>query len=457
MSSGWSGVVAPPARLPRGRGLPDHVFEMRRTLRFSDARVERSFQDQYFRDNVGYVRTALLFAIGVWAFFGLLPLLTRGSNVVADEGMAWHLVVTLGAGAGVASLSLASTFVRSYARWWQWAIVALVLVSTSLADIHRIVTRHPETWTGVVNLMLVLAFTYVLFRLQYPYAALGGVLVIAYYNVIRVIFVTAGDVELLLPDLYLFAFAVAGTSGAFVLERFARLLFLRERQLDRERERGDALLRNILPEAIIDRLKTLEPDTEDARIAEWCPDVTVLFADLVGFTAHAADIEPDVLVVTLDQVFARLDQLADQCGLEKIKTIGDAYLAVAGVPRSRSDHVEAAVEMALGAREGLSDCRWPDGEALSVRIGIACGPVVAGVIGHRKFAYDVWGDTVNLASRLESAAAPGSILVSDAVFRRLRSKYLFAPPRVLDLKGKGHVKAHTLLASTSAAPDLVLA
>lgn len=103
MSSGWSGIVAPPATLPRGRGVPDHLFEMRRTLRFSDARVERSFQEQYFRDNVGYVRTALLFAIGVWAFFGLLPLLTRGSNVVADEGMAWHLVVTLGAGAGVAS------------------------------------------------------------------------------------------------------------------------------------------------------------------------------------------------------------------------------------------------------------------------------------------------------------------------------------------------------------------
>jgi len=113
--------------------------------------------------------------------------------------------------------------------------------------------------------------------------------------------------------------------------------------------------------------------------------------------------------------------------------------------------------MALGARESLSECRWPGGEAISVRIGIACGPVVAGVIGHRKFAYDVWGDTVNLASRLESVAAPGSILVSDAVFRRLRGEYLFAPPRVVDLKGKGHMRAHTLLASRLAAPDLALA
>ena len=447
MLSGEAGIASSRAAVSGRRGSG----EMRRTLRFEDPEIERTFQAEYFDDNIAYVRAALLLAAGAWVFFGLLPLLTRGSNDVADEGMVWHLVITLGLGVGVSSLSFGLTFVRGYSQWWQWALVAMVLASTALADIHRILTQNPETWTGVVNLLLVLAFTYILFRLHYQYAAIGGVLVIAYYNAIRVLFQTTGDIELLYPDIHLIVFAIAGTGGAFILERFARLLFLRERQLDRERERGDALLRNILPELIIDELKTREPDVQDARIAESCPDVTVLFADLVDFTSHAARFGPELLVATLDGVFTRLDRLADRCGLEKIKTIGDAYMAVAGVPRWRSDHVEAAAEMALGIHGIISDGRWPDGGAISARIGIACGPVTAGVIGHRKFAYDIWGDTVNLASRLESAAAPGSILVSDAVFRRLRGRYAFGPPLDVTLKGKGQVRAYSLLAHVEAA------
>ena len=173
--------------------------------------------------------------------------------------------------------------------------------------------------------------------------------------------------------------------------------------------------------------------------------MTVLFADLVGFTEQAAYMEPDQLVVSLDDLFARWDRLADHFGLEKIKTIGDAYMAAAGLPKVRADHVEAAAEMSLAMRDGLSGVSWPTGAPMSVRIGIACGPVVAGVIGQRKFAYDVWGDTVNTASRLESTATAGSIQVSAAVYERLRVKYLLSGPYLVDLRGKGPTPTYALL------------
>jgi len=405
-------------------------------LRFADIGLEHRFQEQYFRDNVGYVRSAHVIAIGAWAFFALFAGPAQGS----ESRLVIHF-----AAVGLTSLSLVLTFARGYAKWWHWEIVGLVLVGSVLTEVHRMLTRHPADWSGVVALMLILAFAYALLRLLYPYAALGGALAIACYNVTRVLVQGPGDVGLVEPDIYLLAFAVIGTAATFALERFARLVFLRERDVDRERERADALLRNILPEAIIHRLKARDPGTVEGSVADAWPDVTVLFADLVGFTEQAAHMEPDQLVVALEDLFARWDGLADQFGLEKIKTIGDAYMAAAGLPKVRADHVEAAAEMALAIRDGLSGVSWPTGAPMSVRIGIACGPVVAGVIGHRKFAYDVWGDTANTASRLESTATAGSIQVSAAVYQRLREKYSFSTSYLVDLRGKGLTPTYELL------------
>jgi class 3 adenylate cyclase len=309
---------------------------------------------------------------------------------------------------------------------------------------YRLVTGHSPRWESVAGLMLILAVTFTLLRLPYMYAASAAALMIGYYTATRVLFPYGGAVSTLAADTYLVALAVIGTAGAYALERFARVLFLRERQLDRERERGDRLLRNILPEPIIDRLKTGDPRIATGQIADRYSDVTVLFADLVGFTEQAASTDPGQVVTALDDVFSRFDQLADRFGLEKIKTIGDAYMAAAGVPDPRPDHVAAAAEMALAGRECVSGLRWPNGAPVGLRIGIACGPVMAGVIGRRKFAYDIWGDTVNTASRLESSAVPGSIQVSEAVYERLSACYLFSEPYVVQLKGKGPTRARFL-------------
>jgi guanylate cyclase len=223
--------------------------------------------------------------------------------------------------------------------------------------------------------------------------------------------------------------------------------FVREREemhaaLEIEQERSERLLLNVLPQAIAERLKA-GPNA----IAEHHDEVTVLFADLVGFTAHTERIEPHRLVAFLDELFTTFDRLADEQGLEKIKTIGDAYMAAGGLPEPRPDHAEAVAEMALAMREHLSEVSapWDGSEPLALRIGIDSGPVVAGVIGRRKFIYDLWGDTVNTASRMESHGVPGGIQVTPRTHTLLRDRYAFRPRGRIDVKGKGEMEAYLLL------------
>jgi hypothetical protein len=173
---------------------------------------------------------------------------------------------------------------------------------------------------------------------------------------------TSANVKL--PLFYLLSFFALGMVAAYLLDRAARLLFLRERELDRERGRSESLLLNVLPQAIVERLKQREEEAGETRIADGIEQATVLFIDAVGFTVEAARTPPDMLVGALDELFSRFDAIADQFGLEKIKTMGDAYLAVAGAPRPRPDHAAAAATMALAVRDALRETRWPSGNPI---------------------------------------------------------------------------------------------
>lgn len=413
------------------------------SLRFVDRSLERGFGERYLADNLTYVRAAHVVAAAVWAFFGFFPFLVNAGDISGREPLG-HVAITVGIGMGVTLVSLGLTFAPAYRRRWQAPVVALVVISSVVSVIHRVIAGHPADWRGVIGLLFVMTFTFALLRLQYRYASVAGVLIIVAYNVTRFSVRRPGDIELLDADVYLAAFSLVGTAAAFLLERSARLLFLRERDVDRERARGDRLLHNILPDAIITKLKE-DPENDAPRIARRYPDTTVLFADLVGFTEQASVTEPAELVAVLDDVFRRFDELADRFGLEKIKTVGDAYMAAAGVPEPRDDHVKAASEMALEIRACVERLRWPSGAPIGIRVGIACGPVVAGVIGRRKFAYDVWGDTVNTASRLEATAPPGNIQISSPVSERLGAGYQLSEPFVAQLRGKGPTIACYLL------------
>jgi guanylate cyclase len=225
---------------------------------------------------------------------------------------------------------------------------------------------------------------------------------------------------------------------------FALRFFVVERDkaraaLEREQARSEALLLNILPPPIADRLKA-----GDQTIADGYAEATILFADLVGFTRLSTTVAPDKLVVMLNQLFSRFDQLSARFGVEKIKTIGDAYMACAGVPVGRRDHAEAIAEMALAMRDAVEAHNRESGSELQIRIGINTGPVVAGVIGLKKFIYDLWGDTVNFASRMESHGIPNGIQVSAATWERLRDRYDFEARGRIEVKGVGQVEAYLL-------------
>jgi adenylate cyclase len=226
---------------------------------------------------------------------------------------------------------------------------------------------------------------------------------------------------------------------------FAAVLLLGEAvraraALDVERQRSERLLLNILPAAIAARLKQ-----SPGVIADEFPDVTVLFADIVNFTPLSQGIAPEAVVQLLDELFSGFDQLAQRHGLEKIKTIGDAYMVVGGLPDPRPGHAQAVAELALAMREEVARHTGPGGRPLQVRIGIDTGPVVAGVIGRSKFSYDLWGDTVNTASRMESQGLAGCIQVTERTYQRLRNRYDFERRGPIPVRGKTAMVTYLLL------------
>jgi class 3 adenylate cyclase len=295
---------------------------------------------------------------------------------------------------------------------------------------------------------LITSFTYTLLRLRFLLVMLITVIGIAAYLPYAFTARYIVDVSRLLATLYLVSFGILGGLAAYRMERFTRQLFLRQRQLDQERERSDGLLLNILPQAIVEQLKT----SSGGRIAQAFDEVSVVIADAVGSTGQAARSSPEEFAGALDELFRRFDEIADRHGLEKIKTMGDAYMAVAGAPVPVADQAGAAAAAALEILAVAGKVRWPSGDPVVVRVGVATGPAVAGIIGYRKFAYDLWGDTVNLASRLQEYPEPGRALVSESTARQLADRYEFGPTQMVDLKGKGPTPARILLGRDTDVP-----
>jgi class 3 adenylate cyclase len=226
---------------------------------------------------------------------------------------------------------------------------------------------------------------------------------------------------------------------------FAAVLVLGEavrsrRALALEQERSERLLLNVLPAPIAARLKAGE-----GVIADAFPEVTVLFADIVDFTRRSQRTSPAQVVQALNELFSAFDRLARRQGLEKIKTIGDAYMVAGGLPDPRPDHAEAIAEMALAMQAEVARRTDPSGQPLQVRIGIDTGPVEAGVIGTSKFSYDLWGDTVNTASRMESHGTAGCIQVTERTYQRLRDGYRFQRRGPILVRGMGEMVTYFLV------------
>ncbi|MBE9117927.1 response regulator [Lusitaniella coriacea LEGE 07157] len=219
---------------------------------------------------------------------------------------------------------------------------------------------------------------------------------------------------------------------------------LAQEALQFQKEQIEKLLLNILPKPIAQRLQT-----DSSAIADSFPDVSVLFADLVGFTKFSAHKTPRELVQILNSIFSQFDRLCEKYHLEKIKTIGDAYMVVGGLPNYREDHGDAIAQMALEMQTALTQFNIDSGQTLQLRIGIHIGPVIAGIIGISKFIYDLWGDTVNVASRMESSGIPGKIQATEVFYKRLNGQFVFRERGTIPIKGKGEMRTYLLLGRRS--------
>jgi class 3 adenylate cyclase len=432
------GRPTPAEASPRLLGL------RRLRLRFRDPSLESAFRADLFRHNLGNIRFAFLAGIALWVSWGML----LRPHMLALSDQRIDAVIRFGVFIPMLIVGFGLTFMPFFDRVWEWVAVTIAVATLLVWVLYvsEVLTLPAEY--GYVGVILITAFTYTLLRLRFVLVVLITVIGIAAYLPYAITARYIVDVSVLLATLYLVSFGALGGLAAYRMERFTRRLFLRERQLDEERLRSDGLLLNILPQAIVEQLK----NSSGGRIAQALDQVSVVFVDAVGSTEQAARSSPEEFADALDALFRRFDEIADRHGLEKIKTIGDAYMAVAGAPVPVADHAEAAVAMALDILTEAGEIRWPSGDPIMVRGGVATGPAVAGVIGHRKFAYDLWGDTVNLASRLEEYAEPGHILVSGSTAGEVADRYDFAPAQVLDLKGKGPTRVNILQGRRSDVP-----
>jgi class 3 adenylate cyclase len=351
-----------------------------------------------------------------------------------------------------------------------WRVAAIALISPLIiANRLPLIRRHPIHAATVVYIAFVGTLAYCLGRIgsldsPWFYATYGSawlIVIFPFGPLERLIwsFLTAvvavAAYFLPFPEHFahpyvavvlinLASFTLVGVLIGHIVHHLVRENFFARREVEIERARADQLLHNILPDRVAARLKRAA-----APIGERFDEVTVMFADIVEFTRLAGRIPPERLLRFLNDLFTRFDLIAERRGLEKIKTIGDSYVVAGGLPDPRADHAEAIADMALELMQTAAELRDPDGRPVGLRIGIQTGPVVAGVIGVKKLTYDLWGDTVNTASRLESQGIPGRIQIGDATRMRLEHAFVFEARGIVELKGKGEIPVWFLIGRQS--------
>jgi class 3 adenylate cyclase len=392
------------------------------SLRFADPVLEARFRRQYRLSATRQVRVTLLVGGALFLAFGFVD--GWADPRLAERAWPVRLSVA-GAFLGAVGISFAKSWDRIRGKVL-WAVALLGAVGM----FALIAIGGPWLELRWAGLVLVVLGADTLLRLTFPsLVTLSAAILAAWPAALAIAGALAAEAAIG-GAAALTATYVIGLLASYTIERYARRGFLYEREAERERERSERLLRNVLPATIAERLKE-----EAGPIADHHAEATVLFADIAGFTAMSTQMPPGELVTMLNAVFTQFDQLAREHGVEKIKTIGDAYMAVAGLPDPAPDHLERVADLALAMRDRAS---------LPIRIGIDTGPVVAGVIGESRFIYDLWGDAVTTASRMESHGMPGAIQVTDAVRERLADRYVFADRGEIDVKGRGRMRTWLL-------------
>lgn len=410
-------------------------------LRFEQPSTEQEYRAWFRHEALPFSRLGLAASAMAWlTIFGAFSFLPEGSTRTAG----WVFGVVMPA-LLVAYLSTLGS------RWPRMAmeLTAITNLVAGIALIHLCGDLYQEPIGVATATCGMIFFAFTVYRLHptravlavLPYSAYAVVVELREYHRLEISH-TGLVIGLGAPLTCLVCGITASIATERVLRtsyRQSRIIEIQDQMLEQERTRSDALLANMLPEPIVARLKD-----SPGSIADGHEQVTVLFADVVGFTPLSARLPPSEVVEFLNQVFTRFDELARHHKVEKIKTIGDAYMAVAGIPVERADHAHAIAALALDMAATVEDLRQATGHPLEFRIGIESGPAVAGVIGTSKFAYDLWGDTVNTAARLESHGVPSRIQVGRTAYEHLRDHFVLSSRGLVDLKGKGPTMAYFL-------------
>jgi class 3 adenylate cyclase len=407
------------------------ILNLRR-LRFPDP-LEREFREDYNVKSLGYVRFAS-------ALLALVTGVIVLASVISPERDAARLAVWSVSFAAALCLFL-FTLTSRFKQYMQ-AGAGTALFAMSFIQIAAHVILIPEQGeaqyyfsVGLMSVQLIAYYTMFRLRLLAATAVCWSILALR----------LAGHLTLLpISDVWIWRSFVLqlmaniiGMVACYLMEHSARRDFLLSHFLAVEQERSERLLLNVLPAPVAARLKD-----QPGVIADAFQEVTVLFADMVNFTALSARMSASEVVTLLNAVFSAFDEVAEKRGLEKIKTIGDAYMVVGGLPTPRPDHAEAVVEMALDMRDELVRLSDQQGMPLQMRFGIHTGSVVAGVIGTRKFLYDLWGDTVNIASRMESQGVADCIQITEATYERLPEGYRVEKREPIQVKGRGELTTY---------------
>jgi len=312
-----------------------------------------------------------------------------------------------------------------------FGIVAMIAISQK---------QEPAYIYYYAGLMLVTIWGFTFIRLRFFYASIVSFVIIIGYEIVALFFQNIlnspdGVFAFVNNNFFFVANIIVGMGACYFLELYNRRDFVQRRIIIFGQQQTEQLLHNILPEEIVKILKN-----KQQTIADHYDNTSVLFADLVGFTPLSEILSPKELVEMLNEIFSYFDSLVEKYGLEKIKTIGDCYMVAAGVPCPRYDHAVALVELAIEICDFATKYHFQNNRRLNFRIGIHSGSVIAGVIGLKKFSYDLWGDTVNTASRMESHGIAGKIQITDSTYELIKEKFVCESGGLLEIKGKGKMK-----------------
>jgi adenylate cyclase len=415
--------IRPVARIAQHPNRLLHPF----LPQFADSKLERRYRDAHLQHRSIALKVTIAAGVLISILFAAVDL----STIHNPPLPLFHVRLT-------GTLTLLAFFVAaSWSKRDRWiellcfgAIITQIAVFTAMLALS---SSAPPWYNQPTELWLALGVA--------SFVVCGGSFVDGLLLALCTIFAFFVSVTVLQPEpptLLWFHFAWLASTlglvalGSFVLDRMLHLAWWQAQQLQIAEGRIRSLLNDVLPTSIAARKLAGE-----SIISDNFSDASVLFADVVGFTSLSARLESRQVVSMLNELFSRFDRIVARHGLEKIKTIGDCYMAAGGILRAAPEHLPQTAEAALQMLDESTRLRAPDGSELTLRIGIHVGPVCAGVIGETKFIFDVWGDTVNMASRMESHGTPGRIQVTEAVRVALQDKYDFTGPRTVDVKGKG--------------------